>query len=97
MQPIFTAIAPDQVKLLPSIFQERFKLNRTYIMSLSSANLLQNYYLEAGLASFRQKPAGIHWGWEAPTCQLRGHFLGHWLSGAAHLYSQSCEAPLRHS
>ena len=64
------------------MFQERFNLNRAYLMSLSSANLLQNYYLEAGLQSFRQKPEDIHWGWEAPTCQLRGHFLGHWLSGA---------------
>ena len=25
----------------------------------------------------------MHWGWEAPTCQVRGHFLGHWLSAAA--------------
>ena len=25
----------------------------------------------------------MHWGWESPTCQLRGHFLGHWLSAAA--------------
>ena len=71
MQDTFTPIAPGQVKLLPSVFQERFDLNRAYIMSLSSANLLQNYYLEAGLQSFRQKPEGIHWGWEAPTCQLR--------------------------
>ncbi|MBQ1896798.1 MAG: glycoside hydrolase family 127 protein, partial [Lachnospiraceae bacterium] len=27
--------------------------------------------------------ANLHWGWEAPVCQLRGHFLGHWLSAAA--------------
>lgn len=27
--------------------------------------------------------ANLHWGWEAPTCQLRGHFLGHYLSAAA--------------
>ena len=26
--------------------------------------------------------ANIHWGWEAPVCQLRGHFLGHWISAA---------------
>ncbi len=29
------------------------------------------------------QPKDIHWGWESPTCQLRGHFLGHWLSAAA--------------
>ena len=27
--------------------------------------------------------AKLHWGWEAPICHLRGHFLGHWLSAAA--------------
>jgi hypothetical protein len=59
MQSTFTAISPSRVKLLPSIFQERFNLNRAYLMSLSSANLLQNYYLKAGLQSFRQKPEDI--------------------------------------
>lgn len=29
--------------------------------------------------------AGLYWGWEAPTCQLRGHFTGHWMSAAAML------------
>ena len=26
-----------------------------------------------------------HWGWESPTCQVRGQFLGHWLSAAARI------------
>jgi DUF1680 family protein len=52
-------------------------------MSLKTANLLQNFYLEAGLWNPRTKVDDIHGGWEAPTCQLRGHFLGHWLSAAA--------------
>lgn len=28
----------------------------------------------------------IHGGWEHPANQLRGHFLGHWLSSAAYMY-----------
>ena len=28
----------------------------------------------------------IHKGWEHPANQLRGHFLGHWLSAAAYMY-----------
>jgi DUF1680 family protein len=56
-------------------------------MSLRNENLLQNYYQEAGLWYPRQHPEGCHWGWESPTCQLRGHFLGHWLSAAARIYA----------
>lgn len=26
-----------------------------------------------------------HWGWESLTSEVRGHFLGHWLSATAHL------------
>ena len=83
-----------QVKLLPGPFLERAKLNRDYVVSLKDDNLLQNFYLEAGLWNprFRMTAMGeasrgddIHWGWESPTCQLKGHFLGHWLSAAAYI------------
>jgi DUF1680 family protein len=86
---------PGRVKLLPGLLHDRVELNRAYLMSLSNDNLLQNHYLEAGLASFRQKPDDIHWGWESPTCQLRGHFLGHWLSAAAHLYAATGDAEVK--
>ena len=39
--------------------------------------------------------ANLHWGWEAPTCQLRGHFLGHWISAAAKLIAADGEPELR--
>ncbi len=81
----FQPIPPGQVKLLPSLFQQRAELNRRYLLSLRSENLLQNYYLEAGLWRPPGKPEDCHWGWESPTCQLRGHFLGHWLSAAARM------------
>ena len=71
------------VRLLAGLFQQRFDLNRTYLLSLKTENLLQNHYLEAGLWAARSRVSGIHWGWESPTCQVRGHFLGHWLSAAA--------------
>lgn len=86
-QNIFRTFSLDAVKLLPSIFYQRFELNRKYLMSLGNENLLRNYYLEAGLWSASCKPEDCHWGWESPTCQLRGHFLGHWLSAAARIYS----------
>ncbi|RPJ60563.1 MAG: hypothetical protein EHM23_09960 [Acidobacteria bacterium] len=89
------SVPVQKVKLLPGLFKARYDLSRKYVMSLSNENLLQNFYLEAGLKSFLmnngRKEGGEdgHWGWESPSCQLRGHFLGHWLSAAAWLYASS--------
>jgi len=83
MEPALRPLPRGAVKLLPGLFQHRFSLNREYMISLKTENLLQNFYLEAGLWNPRTKVEDIHGGWEAPTCQLRGHFLGHWLSAAA--------------
>ena len=86
------------VRLRPGVFKTRYDLNRQYVFSLKNANLLQNYYQEAGMWNprFRQTDMGearrgddIHWGWESPTCQLRGHFLGHWLSAASYMAAWS--------
>lgn len=78
------------ISLAPGLFKDRFSLNHAYVKSLNSPNLLQNSLLEAG---YRELPNlrhtwpeetgrgdDLHWGWETPTCQLRGHFPGHWLS-----------------
>lgn len=85
-----------KVKLLPGLIQERYNLNRAYMLSLKTENLLQNFYMEAGLWMPRAEPgAHIHWGWESPTCQLRGHFLGHWLSAAAHISANNGDQEIK--
>lgn len=89
------------VKILPGVFRERMDVNRSYLMELDSSCLLQNFCLEAGiiLPGFQvvdnPETANLHWGWEAPTCQLRGHFLGHWLSAAAKLIAAENDAELK--
>ena len=81
----------QNVHMLPGLFRSRMKLNEDYLMELDSLCLLQNFYFEAGIQLPNQQSvpdpsaAKLHWGWEAPSCQLRGHFLGHWLSAAATL------------
>lgn len=61
--------------------------NRNYLMELTNHALTYNFELEAALTHDAEIPSNIHGGWESPTCQLRGHFLGHWLSAAAmHIY-----------
>jgi uncharacterized protein len=81
--------------LLPGIFKQRADLNRQYVLSLKTANLLQNHYLEAGLWAPMEMPQDAHWGWESPTCQIRGEFLGHWLSAAAHIVANTGDLEIK--
>lgn len=60
--------------------------NKKYLLELENDNLLISYMLEAGVYKTAEIPKGIHGGWESPLCELRGHFLGHWLSAAAMHY-----------
>ena len=89
------------VKILPGVFRERMDVNRQYLLELDTTCLLQNFYLEAGIilpglqVVDNPETANLHWGWEAPTCQLRGHFLGHWISAAAKLIAADGEPELR--
>lgn len=89
------------VKILPGVFRERMDVNRQYLLELDANCLLQNFYLEAGIilpglqVVDNPETANLHWGWEAPTCQLRGHFLGHWISAAAKIIAADGEPELR--
>lgn len=89
------------VTILPGLFRERMDVNRKYLMELDSQCLLQNFYLEAGIVMPGLQSVGdpasakLHWGWEAPICQLRGHFLGHWLSAASALVANDNDMELK--
>ena len=89
------------VTILSGLFRERMETNRKYLMELDSQCLLQNFYLEAGMAMPGLQAVGdpasakLHWGWEAPICQLRGHFLGHWLSAASALVANDNDMELK--
>ena len=84
------------VKLLNSLFSQRYELNRKYMLSLDNNKLLQNFYYEAGISKSGNITVNkdgnyqdFYWGWESPSNQLRGHFLGHWLSAAAYMYAET--------
>jgi uncharacterized protein len=81
--PILEAFPLTDVELLDADLLRKREADRAYLLKLTSENLIRPYRLEAGLWSEPGKPEGIHWGWESPTSQLRGHFLGHWLSAAS--------------
>ena len=94
------SILPEKSYFLHTTYQaagniaNRMRLIRKYMLSLSTENLMRNYYLEAGLWTENKSPKACI-GLESPTSQLRGHFLGHWLSGAAQLYAQTGDPELK--
>lgn len=102
MAESFSDFPVGRVQLAEGPLTARFELNKQYVMSLTNQNLLRSFYLEAGLWSYSGNggtttasstgmdgPEHWHWGWESPTCELRGHIMGHWLSAAARIYAQT--------
>ena len=75
-----------RTRLYDPELKRREEENRSYMMHLENRFLLLNFNLEAGRDTSDNVIEGMHGGWEFPTCQLRGHFLGHWLSAAAMRY-----------
>lgn len=67
------------VRLLPGLFLDATEVNRRYLLDLDPDRLLHMFRVTAGLPSSAQ-PLG---GWEAPDNELRGHFIGHYLSACA--------------
>lgn len=93
-QHALEAFEPTAVRLLPGLFKERFDLNLAYMLSLEPTKLLQNFYAEAGLnkefmVGKDGRIDGFYWGWESPSGQLRGHFLGHYLSACAYTWAET--------
>lgn len=84
-----------QVRLRDNDLRRREASNREYLMKLTNDNLLINFKLEAGRFRGRGLSSDAHGGWESPVCQLRGHFLGHWLSAAALHYNMSGDRELK--
>lgn len=68
------------VRLGPGIFKEQEEINARYLESLAVDRLLYSFHATAGIST----SAAPYKGWEAPTCELRGHFNGgHFLSAVA--------------
>jgi uncharacterized protein len=78
----------NRVRLLPGPFLDALEVNRRFLLAQDENRLLHTFRLNAGLPSTAE-PLG---GWEAPVNELRGHYLGHYLSALAKM-SQSLGRP----
>lgn len=74
-----------EVRLLPSFWKDTMELNRSFLYSLPNERLAHNFRVTAGIASDAD-PLG---GWEAPDCELRGHYVGHYLSSCALMHAST--------
>jgi hypothetical protein len=80
-----------QVRLLDGPFQGAMARNRRYLHDLEPDRLLHVFRVNAGLPSAAE-PLG---GWEKPDCEVRGHFVGHYLSACALTYAATGDEELK--
>lgn len=77
--------ALEDVRLLDGLFKHAMEQNGKYLLFLEVDRLLHNFRVNAGLPSTAQ-PLG---GWERPNVELRGHFIGHYMSACAMMYAST--------
>jgi hypothetical protein len=90
-RPLARPFALNQVLLAPGPLQQARDWNRAYMMRIGNDRLLHNFRINAGLPS-DAAPLG---GWEAPKSELRGHFVGHYLSACAMLYAATGDVAVK--
>jgi uncharacterized protein len=83
-----------QVRLGEGPCKVAMEADRQYLHSLPSDRLLHTFRINAGIPSSAQ-PLG---GWEAPDCELRGHYAGgHYLSASALMYASTGDEDLKNN
>src|SRR3954468_4962635 len=83
-----------QVRLGDGPCKAAMEADRRFLSSLPPDRLLHTFRLNSGIASSAQ-PLG---GWEAPDCELRGHYAGgHYLSAVALMYASTGDEELRNN
>jgi DUF1680 family protein len=90
-QPAVVPFDLADVKLLDGPIKQKLDLNRQYLLSLDVDRLLHVFRVNAGIPS-TAKPLG---GWESPDCELRGHFVGHYLSACALMYQATGDPQIK--
>jgi uncharacterized protein len=81
----------SQVRLLEGPFKRALELDHRYLLSLDVDRLLYNFRTVAKLPAVAKPASGA----EEPTCELRGHFLGHYLSACAMMYAGTGDERLK--
>jgi DUF1680 family protein len=73
----------QDVRLLDGPFRENMERDGKWLLSIDNKRLLHSFRLLAGIGT----NAKAYGGWEALDVELRGHTMGHVLSGLAMMYA----------
>ncbi len=79
-----------QVRLLDGPCKTAQEANRRYLHALDADRMLRNFRITAGLDA----PGEALGGWEKPDCEVRGHFVGHYLTACALMYASAGDEAL---
>ncbi|KAK4278069.1 hypothetical protein QN277_015965 [Acacia crassicarpa] len=83
---VLREVSLHDVRLDPDSIHGRAQLtNLEYLLMLDADNLLCSFRKTAGLAT----PGQPYGGWESPDMELRGHFVGHYLSASAKMWAST--------
>ncbi|HZJ66073.1 MAG TPA: beta-L-arabinofuranosidase domain-containing protein [Kofleriaceae bacterium] len=77
--------------LLDGPFKANMGRTMAYLAFVDTERMLHTFRLNVGLAS----SAAALGGWETPTTELRGHSMGHLLSGLAQAYANTGDTTLK--
>ena len=89
--PALRPFALQEVRLGEGPLRAIHEANAAYLKRLPPDRLLHTFRINAGIAS-NAEPLG---GWEAPDGELRGHFMGHYLSACALGYASAGDTELK--
>ncbi|XP_068641476.1 uncharacterized protein [Aristolochia californica] len=79
-------VSLHDVRLSPnSQHSQAQQTNLNYLLMLDVDNLVWSFRKTAGLPT----PGKPYGGWEGPTVELRGHFVGHYLSATAYMWAST--------
>ncbi|CAL1391150.1 unnamed protein product [Linum trigynum] len=85
-------VSLHNVRLDPgSLYGRSQQTNLEYLLMLDVDNLVWSFRKNAGFAT----PGTPYGGWEAADVELRGHFVGHYLSAAAMMYASTHNETLK--
>ena len=79
------------VRLLEGRFKDEQERDRAYLLELEPDRLLHAFRANAGLPA----PGTPYGGWEAPECEVRGHFAGHYLTACALMFAATGDEALK--
>ncbi|KAJ3679039.1 hypothetical protein LUZ60_017050 [Juncus effusus] len=68
-----------------SVYAKAQQTNLEYLLLLDVDSLVWSFRKQAGLST----PGEPYGGWERPDVELRGHFVGHYLSATAHAWAST--------